>query len=132
MNPDKTPSRMLPLALAVLATFALAACDRDDDADDMYEADAATAPAVADPMPPEPMMPEPVEPVDSGMTFAEMDANADGSLSRDELTAGEMLHEHFDVADTDGDGMLSQDEVDAHRAEMEMTAPADPVPPATE
>lgn len=125
-------TRLLPLAIAMAGTLALAACDRDRD--DAYgaEAEPAEVPGLpAETPPPAPTMPEPAAPpVDSGMTFAEMDRNADGGITRDELDAGEMLNQHFDVADTDGDGVLSQAEVDAHRAEMEMASGQ--VPPATQ
>jgi hypothetical protein len=124
-------SRLLPLALAMAGTLALAACDRDRDAGYGAEPERADVPGLpADPTP-APAMPDPAAPpVDSGMTYAEMDRNGDGGITRDELDAGEMLYQHFDVADTDGDGVLSQAEVDAHRAEMEMASGR--VPPATE
>jgi hypothetical protein len=57
-------------------------------------------------------------PVDSGLSFAAMDKNGDGGISKDELAETEMLYQHFSAADTDGDGKLSAAEVDAHRAEM--------------
>lgn len=72
----------------------------------------------------------PATPLDSGMTFAEMDRDGDGGITRDELDAGEMLYVHFDAADANGDGVLSQAEVDAYRAEMEMASGR--VPPATQ
>lgn len=125
-------SRLLPLALAMAGTFALAACDRDRDDGYGDQADPAEVPGLpVETAPPAPATPEPAAPpVDSGRTFAEMDRNGDGGLTRDELDAGEMLYQHFDVADSDGDGVLSQAEVDAHRAEMEMASGR--VPPATE
>lgn len=62
-------------------------------------------------------VPAPV-PMDSGMSFADMDKNKDGGVSKDELAETEMLHQHFSTADKDGDGKLSQAEVDGHRADM--------------
>lgn len=125
-------SRLLPLALAMAGALALSACDRDRDNGYGAEAEPAEVPGLpTDPMPPAPVTPEPAAPpVDSGMTFAEMDRNGDGGITRDELDAGEMLQQHFDVADSDGDGVLSQAEVDAHRAEMEMASGR--VAPATQ
>jgi hypothetical protein len=125
-------SRLLPLAFAMAGTLALAACDRDRDTGYGAEADPAEVPGLpTGPMPPAPAMPEPgAPPVDSGRTFAEMDRDGDGVITRDELDAGEMLYQHFDLADTDGDGVLSQAEVNAHRAEMEMASGR--VAPATE
>lgn len=114
---------MLSLALPV-ALFATA-CNHT--ADDMSAAEPAAGPAAA-PATPEPAattMPEPATtPMDSGTAFGEMDRNGDGGITQDELTATDMLYQHFSAADTDGDGMLSPAEVDAHRAEM-----ATPTPP---
>ncbi len=44
--------------------------------------------------------------------FAELDVNADGSLSKDELPAGQEGRKHpkFEDQDTDGDGVLSLEE----------------------
>lgn len=50
--------------------------------------------------------------------FAQMDDNADGYLTLTELAASDMLHQHFNVADTDKDGRLTPTEVDAHVAAM--------------
>lgn len=57
-------------------------------------------------------------PGDSGMSFADMDKDKDGGIVHQELADTEMLHKHFDDADTDKDGKLSAAEVDAHRAAM--------------
>lgn len=54
----------------------------------------------------------------SEMSFADMDKNHDGSLTRDELSASEMLSQHFSTADADSDGKLSEAEVSKHRADM--------------
>ena len=108
------PNNLLILALAMSTTLFVAACDRDPAPEPAATAEPAPAPA------PEPA-PVPVPaaaPVDSGMAFADMDANKDGGVSLDELADTEMLHHHFTPADTDGDGKLSQAEVDKHRADM--------------
>lgn len=60
---------------------------------------------------------------DNGMTgadktFADMDKNKDGGVTKDELAATDMLYQHFDKADANGDGKLSEDEIAKHRAEM--------------
>lgn len=55
---------------------------------------------------------------DDGKSFADLDKNGDGGISKDELKAGDMLYDHFSVADADGNGMLSQAEVTEHRADM--------------
>lgn len=53
-----------------------------------------------------------------GSSFADMDTNGDGGISKDELAPGDMLYEHFAVADADGNGKLSEAEVAKHRADM--------------
>lgn len=116
-------------ALLVPSLAMLAACNRTPDAND-----AATAPAagaMSEP-PPADTMPADTMPADSmgtmpGMTgdemsFATMDKNQDGSVTQDELTATDMLHQHFSVADADGDGKLSEAEVSKHRADMAAAA----------
>jgi len=111
----KTHNPML-LVFAMATVLSLAACSRDE------------APVVADPAatpviePADPILAEPVPaPMDSGKSFAEMDTNADGGITQDELDASEMLHQHFSAADTDSDGKLSEAEVEKHRADMAAT-----------
>lgn len=64
--------------------------------------------------------PTATEPMAAGddKSFTEMDANSDGSVTQDELSPDDMLHQHFSVADADGDGKLSEAEVTKHRADM--------------
>ena len=108
------------IALLVPSLAMLAACNRAPEADD-----ATTTPAVgamSDP-PPADTMPADGMGTMSGMagdemSFAAMDKNQDGGVSMDELTAADMLHQHFAVVDTDADGKLSDAEVTQHRAEM--------------
>lgn len=107
-------------ALLVPSLAMLAACNRTPEADD-----ATTTPAVgamSEP-PPADTMPADSMGTMSGMagdemSFAAMDKNQDGGVSMDELTAADMLHQHFSVADTDADGKLSDAEVSKHRADM--------------
>lgn len=120
----KTHNPML-LMFAMATALSLAACNREETP--VVAEPAATPPVVEPaPMPAEPM-PEPAAPaatpapVDSGKSFAEMDKNADGGITQDELDAAEMLHQHFSAADTDSDGKLSEAEVDKHRADMAAT-----------
>jgi len=47
--------------------------------------------------------------------LAELDKNADGSISRDEAAAHPRLSRSFDRIDTNKDGVLSQDELRAAR-----------------
>ncbi len=55
---------------------------------------------------------------DGDKSFTDMDKNSDGGISKDELAPGDMLYDHFSVADADGNGMLSEAEVTKHRADM--------------
>lgn len=123
---NKTTHTLL-FALMLPTMAMLTACDRPaTDGETMPPAATDTAPAT-DTMPPsEPLPPtETMPPEDMGtdtagdeMAFADMDANQDGGISMDELTAEQMLHQHFAVADADGDGSLTEDEVAKHRADM--------------
>ncbi len=124
------------LCIALIPGLAmLAACNKDTDdmtnADDMVPP-AATAPAdtmpedsmatddmPADSMAPEGMTADSMSDADGDMSFASMDKNGDGGISKDELVAGDMLYDHFSVADTDGNGKLSEAEVTKHLADME-------------
>ena len=105
----------LLLVLAMATTLALAACAPDETPDVDTTATPVTEPAPAEPMPP---AATPATPVDSGMSFADMDKDGDGGVSREELAESEMLYQHFPVADTDGNGQLSEAEVGQHRADM--------------
>ncbi len=114
------------LATAMLAT---AACNKPAEPEAPADTTATEpAPATTEPAPapeatPPAMEPAPAPatgaaPMDSGTSFADMDKNKDGGVSKDELADTEMLHQHFSAADKDGNGSLSQAEVDGHRAEM--------------
>lgn len=108
---------LLPLALALSVAMFATACDRET-GDLTPEPAVAPAPEPMEPTPTPPVSETATVPVDSGLTFDEMDENADGGITRDELADTEMLHRHFSVADSDGDGTLSSAEVDAHREAM--------------
>lgn len=111
-------TNLLLLTLAVSSALFVTGCNRDQDATPAVEPAATMEPApTVEPAPmPEPAAPAPA--MDSGMSFADMDKNKDGGVAPDELAATEMLHQHFEQADTDRDGKLSQAEVDKHRADM--------------
>ncbi len=49
------------------------------------------------------------------MQFDEIDANGDGTVTREEITAG--IEARFDKADTNGDGTLTAEEMAAQMAE---------------
>ena len=110
-------NKPLLLVLAMATALSLAACARDETPDVDTAATPATepAPAATEPMPP---AATPAAPVDSGMSFADMDKDGDGGIRREELAESEMLYQHFGVADTDGNGQLSEAEVEQHRADM--------------
>ena len=107
----------LLLVFAMATTLSLAACAPDETPDVDTAATPATepAPAATEPMPP---AATPATPMDSGMSFADMDKDGDGGIRREELAESEMLYQHFSVADTDGNGQLSEAEVEQHRADM--------------
>jgi len=122
--------KTLPILVVALATAMLAvACKKAEETPSTTPpAETATAPAAETPPPatetpppatePAPSTTASAAPVDSGMSFADMDKNKDGGITKDELAPTEMLSQHFSAADKDGDGKLSQSEVDGHRAEM--------------
>lgn len=105
----------LLLVFAMATALSLASCARDESPDVDIAATPATEPAPAEPMPP---VATPAAPMDSGMSFADMDKDGDGGIRREELAESEMLYQHFSVADSDGDGQLSEAEVEQHRADM--------------
>jgi len=119
--------KTLPIFAVVLVTALLAVgCKKAEETTTPAPTAAEPAPAPAPETPPpatEPMpsTPAPAAPVDSGMSFEDMDKNKDGGISKDELADTEMLSQHFSTADKDMDGKLSKAEVDAHRAEMAAT-----------
>jgi hypothetical protein len=126
------------LALLVPAMALVSACNRDNTADDMATPPADTAPVDTTTPPPADTTAAP--PADAttpapatdatggdataGLTFEQMDKNADGGITPDELAPTDMLYEHFAAADADGNGQLSADEIVKHDAAM--AAPASP------
>lgn len=128
------------LLAALVPALALVACKRKD-TDDNAPAAAATAtppaaatvaPADTGAMPPASTAAAPAAASTSSMPagmamgsapaaetpFADLDKNHDGSLTKDELPADDMLAQHFSVADANGDGKLSEAEATKHRADM--------------
>ena len=107
------PLCLLTLAMSIVL-FATA-CNRDAAPDATTDADTMPAPMEPAPMPAEPA---PMPAIGTGMSFAEMDKNRDGSIAIEELSTTDMLHQGFTTADTNSDGMLSMAEVDKHNADM--------------
>ena len=119
-----------PLLIVVgLSALLVSACRRDGESNnapdaqsaDFGEAPAVSAPAVAEPSPRARTVPTPNSaPVkrDSGLSFTDLDKNMDSDVTRDELPMTEMLHQHFNEADTSGDGKLSYAEIERHRMDM--------------
>ena len=60
---------------------------------------------------------------DQDATFDAMDQNHDGSLTPDEIPAGDPLKQDFKAADSNGDGKLSPDEVSKYRGSAASTPP---------
>lgn len=111
----------LLLAVLIPGFAGLAACSRND-ADDV--AAPVTTAAPADGMPAQPLPGDPNPSMSSNeLSFAQMDKNADGGVTHDEMADTDMLHQHFSVADADGDNKLSEAEIAKHRADM-ATLPA--------
>lgn len=127
-------------ALLVPSLAMLAACNRAPPADETTTTPTPAAmsePPAADTMPaatpPAETPPAATPPADSmasmpgmagdEMSFASMDKNHDGGVTKDELTATDMLHQHFSVADANADGKLSEAEATKHHADM-AAAPA--------
>lgn len=121
------------LCIALVPALAMvAACNKANDSDDMAPATAPADTMPADNMANDQAMPADTMPSDTmgadsmagdtmaadGMSFAAMDKNNDGGVSKDELMPGQMLYDHFSVADADNNGMLSEAEITKHRADM--------------
>lgn len=132
----------LLLPLAIVAAIGLGACAQESGYDADATADTAAEPAddtmATDPAAQVPPATEPV-PVDDSATMADagampspapdlatLDANQDGSLSMDELPAGDPWRNQFASADTDGNGMLSQGEIDARATDAAPMGTEDP------
>lgn len=58
------------------------------------------------------------------LTWADVDADGDGRLSRDEAANVPALAQVFDEADADNDGFLTQEEYRAYASQADSTAPA--------
>src|SRR3546814_19355621 len=54
-------------------------------------------------------------------SFAQLDKNQDGQLTKAELPASTMHRQHFAKIDSDGTGSLSKTEVDTHLVDMGLT-----------
>lgn len=119
-----------PLLIVVaLSALLVSGCGGDGESNnppgapsaDMGEAPAVGAPPVAEPTPGARSAPAPNSaPLkrDSGLSFTDLDRNMDSDVTRDELPMTEMLHQHFNEADTSGDGKLSYAEIERHRMDM--------------
>ncbi|MBU8976583.1 EF-hand domain-containing protein [Lysobacter sp. MMG2] len=57
------------------------------------------------------------------LSFADLDVNADGKVSKDEAAADARLTSHFAQVDRDGDGQLSATEFAAGHASSESSPP---------
>jgi len=108
----KQPSLIaLAIAAAVAAPLAFA---QDQTATQQAEVEAtmtqeAQVPPVAEDLP---QVPEATAPA----TFATLDVDQDGRVSKDEAAADAALSAAFDETDTDGDGFVTEAEFDVHAA----------------
>lgn len=62
---------------------------------------------------------QPTDPAaqDNQVTWADLDADGDGNLSKDEASSVASLAQSFDQIDTDGDGFISQEDYKAFVAQ---------------
>jgi len=124
-----TQKNLLILACAVSAALAVSACHRDEAGEADHAAVVVPPAPVSAPAPaasvtsPSAGVASVAPPVDSGLPFATLDRNNDGSITPDELHDNENLKLHFSEADTNGDGKLSPAEVDAYRAKEAAAKP---------
>lgn len=120
----------LGLALSAPLAFAQdesAAYPEQDQA--AQPADPATPATPADPaaQPADPATPAtPAEPANNQITWADLDADQDGKLTKDEASSVASLVEVFDDADADKDGSLTPDEYKAFVAQNQSDAAAQP------
>jgi hypothetical protein len=68
--------------------------------------------------------PAPEAATSQALTWADVDADGDGRLSRDEAANVPALAQVFDDADADGDGFLTQEEYRAYASQADSTAPS--------
>lgn len=119
---------LIPRLLAIgLSALLVSACGRDEESTNSprpESADVGETPAVGVPTVAEPFSEARSAPAsapvkrDSGLSFTDLDKNMDSDVTRDELPMTEMLHQHFDQADTSQDGKLSYAEIERHRMDM--------------
>lgn len=67
----------------------------------------------------------PAQPAQGQVTWADLDADGDGNLSKTEAGAHPALSTVFDQADTDGDGQLTPDEYRNFAASQGATPPGE-------
>ena len=116
---EKKHALMLTMLITGLAM--LAGCNKRDETDAIGP-DVTSTPALAEGASAAPMpvatMPSPDSKIGDGASFAEMDKNHDGGVTKDELMDTDTLYQQFSAVDTDHDGKLSQTEIIWHAAEM--------------
>src|SRR5690606_3934849 len=116
----KQPSLIaLAIAAAVAAPLAFA---QDQSATQQAETEATMTQEMQLPQVPETTAPA---------TFATLDADQDGRVSKDEAAADASLSAAFDDADTDGDGFVSEAEFRVHAAPEMPQQDVPDVQPAT-
>lgn len=68
--------------------------------------------------------PQTTEDASQPLTWADVDADGNGNLSREEAASVQSLAQSFDEADADSDGQLTPDEYKAFVAKAESAEPA--------
>lgn len=100
----------LSAALALPVAFAQDATTQDPTATQDATAQQATPPATP-------------EAASQPLTWADVDADSDGKLSKDEAQRIPSLAQVFDNADADSDGLLTQEEYQAFVAQNDSSTP---------
>lgn len=102
----------LGAALALPVAFAQDAATQDPTANHDATHQEATPPQAAP------------EAASQPLTWADVDADSDGKLSKEEAARVPALAQSFDDADADSDGLLTQEEYQAYVAKNDATTPS--------
>lgn len=113
----------IALGMALSAPLAFA----QDESAAYPEQEQAAQPADPAAQPADPATPAtPADPASNQITWADLDADQDGKLTKDEASSVASLAEVFDDADADKDGSLTPDEYKAFVAQNQSDAAAQP------
>lgn len=119
MNPAfrKFPRKSLFAAVAVIASLSAPLAFAQ-------QTPPAPPPPPAEPAPPATPAPAPAPAAPQQMTWADVDVNQDGVLSKEEVAVVPQLAQVFDRADADGNGELTLEEYEQFAAKAQAEAAA--------